>query len=222
MPGAVRSRRVYDSPLRREQASTTRAAVLDAARELFTERGYVAATIQAIAESAGVSPETVYARFGTKRALLSSVVDVSIAGDDEPVPLLERQWVQDLRDQPDVHRRVRILARNGSLILERISPIVEVLRSAAAGYPEVSSLLERYTSQRLEGQRELVRIVGARGSLREGLTIGRAADALFVIGSPETYRLLTVDRGWSRDRFERWYADTLNRLLLPPDVLESE
>jgi hypothetical protein len=35
------------------------------------------------------------------------------------------------------------------------------------------------------------------------------------IGSPETYRLLVIDRGWSRSRFERWYGDTLGLLLLP-------
>jgi AcrR family transcriptional regulator len=64
--------------------------VLEAARELFTEHGYVATTIGAIAARAGVSLETVYAAFGNKRSLLAGLLDVAIVGDDAPVPILER------------------------------------------------------------------------------------------------------------------------------------
>ena len=215
MPRSVKPRRSYDSPRRREQALATRGAVLAAARNLFVEHGFVATTIQAIADCAGVSSETVYATFGNKRSLLSSLIDVSIVGDDAPVPLLERGWVHEMRDEPDPRRKLRILARNGRLILERVAPIYEVLRGAAAADPEIASLWELHKSQRLTGQRELARIVGAAaGSLRQGLSTDDVGDTLFAIGSPETYRLLTVDRGWSPDRFERWYADTLSRLLL--------
>jgi AcrR family transcriptional regulator len=215
VPRSVKPRRSYDSPLRKEQASATRGAILDAARALFVERGFVATTIQAIADHAGVSPETVYATFGTKRSLLSSVIDVSIAGDDEPLPLLERAWVQEMRDESDPRRRLLILARNGRLILERITPIYEVLRGAAAADQEIASLWELHKSQRFAGQHELVRIVGVGGHLRIGLSAELAAHTLFAIGSPETYRLLTVDRGWAPGRFERWYAETLGLLLLP-------
>jgi AcrR family transcriptional regulator len=211
---AVKPSRPYDSPRRREQARATRGAIVEAARALFIERGYVSTTIQAIADRADVSPETVYGAFGTKRSLLASVIDVSIAGDDAPVPVLERGWVRAMRDEPDPRRRIQILAKNGRLILERITPINEVLRGAAAADPEIASLLERYTAQRLDGQRELVRIVAAAASLREGLSADKAADSLFALGSPEVYRLLTVDRGWTPARFERWYAEALIRILL--------
>ena len=213
-PKAVKPRRTYDSPRRREQARTTRRALLDAARELFIEGGYVATTIDAIAARAQVSPETVYATFRNKRSLLSEVIDVSIAGDDAPVPILERAWVREMRDELDPRRRLQILARNGRLILERTAPIYEVLRGAAAADPEIASLWELHKAHRFTGQSELLRILAARGSLREGLTVRMAADVLFAIGSPETYRLLVVDRGWSGDRFERWYAATLAQLLL--------
>lgn len=155
-----------------------------------------------------------YATFKNKRSLLSEVIDVSMAGDDTPVPILERAWVQDLRDEPDPRRRLQILARNGRLILERVTPIYEVLRGAAAADPGVAPLWEVNKAQRFAGQSELVRILAARDRLREGLTVRMAADVLFAIGSPETFRLLVVDRGWSADRFERWYADTLAHLLL--------
>lgn len=185
-----------------------------AATHLFTEQGYAATTIRSVAARAEISPETVYAAFGTKRRLLSAVLDVAIVGDDEPLPLMERRWVQELRNEPDPRKRLHILARNGSHILRRISPIYEVLRGAAVVDPELSSLWAGYSAQRFAGQRELVTVVGAGGVLREGLTVGEAADILFVVGSPETYRLLTVDRGWSPNHFTRWYEETLMRLLL--------
>ncbi len=214
MSKAARLRRSYDSPRRRAQAQATRRGLLDAARALFTERGYVATTIEAIAARAEVSPETVYSTFRNKRSLLSELLDVSMTGDDAPVPVLERAWVQDLRDEPDPRRRVQILAKNGRLILERVAPVYEVLRGAAAADPQIASLWETNKAQRFAGQTELVRILKARDPFRGGLTVKAAADIVFAIGSPETYRLLVVDRGWSPDRFERWYADTLTDLLL--------
>lgn len=213
MSTAVKRRR-YESPRRREQAGATRRVVLEAARDLFRERGYAAASITAIARQAGVSPETVYAGFKNKRSVLSELLDVLIVGDDAPVPLLERPWVHRLRDEPDPLRQLAILARNGRLILERIVPVYEVLRGAAAGDAEIAGLWNRYKAQRFEGQRVLLSLVLQRSNLRAGLTRGAAEDILFAIGSPETYGLLVRDRKWSADRFERWYADSLARLLL--------
>jgi TetR/AcrR family transcriptional regulator, regulator of autoinduction and epiphytic fitness len=221
MPKAVKPRRTYDSPRRREQARATRRAVLEAARELFVEDGYVATTIEAIAARAEVSPETVYATFGNKRSLLSELIDVSIAGDDASVPILERRWVQEMRDEPDPLLRLQILARNGRLILERTAPVYEVLGGAATADPELASLLELTKAQRFAGQRELLRLLTQGNPLREGLTAKAAADILFAIGSPETYRLLVVDRSWSADQFERWYRDTLARLLVAPEARED-
>ena len=209
----VKGRRSYDSPRRQEQARATRAAILEAARDLFVERGYVAATIEAIAARARISPATVYTAFTNKRSLLSAVVDVSIAGDDAPVPILDRPWVHEMRSEPDLRRRIAILARNGRLILERRAPIDEVVRAAAASDPDIAELWRAGKAQRLAGQRELLRVVAGGERFRDGLMERDAVDTLYTLGSPETYRLLTVDRGWSPVRFERWYADTMARLL---------
>jgi AcrR family transcriptional regulator len=214
MMKAVNPPRSYDSSRRREQARVTRRAILSAARELFLDRGYVATTMDSIATRAEVSPETVYAAFKNKRSLLSELIDISIAGDDAPVSILERGWVQELRDEPDPRRKAQILARNGRLMLERWAPIYEVLHGAAAADPEIAALWERNKAQRFAGQSQLLRVLAERDSLRQGLTAQTAADILFAIGSPEMYRLLVGDRGWSPERFERWYAESLTRLLL--------
>jgi AcrR family transcriptional regulator len=214
MAQPVKGRRVYDSPHRREQARATRRSILEAARALFVERGYVAATIDAIAARATVSPETVFSTFGTKRTLLSELVDVSIAGGDAAPPILDQAWVQEMREEPDPRRRLEILAVIGRSILERRSAIDEVVRNAAAADPEIATLWERGKAQRFAGQRALLQIVVGSEDLREGLDLETAAEILFAIGSPEIYRLLVVDREWSGSRFEHWYADTLARLLL--------
>ena len=215
MPEYVK-RRVYDSPRRREQARATRGTVLEAARALFMERGYVATTIDAIAARASISPETVYATFGSKRALLSELVDVSIAGGDDAAPIFEQPWVQAMRDEPDPRRRLRILAGNGRSILERRAAVDEVVHGAAAADPEIAALWERGRAQRFAGQLALLRIVVGAADLRTNLDLETAADILFAVGSPEIYQLLVVDRGWSGAQFEHWYGDALERLLLDP------
>jgi TetR/AcrR family transcriptional regulator of autoinduction and epiphytic fitness len=220
MPRTVKPRRTYESPRRREQAQATRHAVLEAARVLFIERGYVATTIDAIAARASVAPETVYAVFGTKRSLLSELVDVSIAGGDLARPIFEQPWVQEMRDEPDPHRRLRILARSGCLILERRAALDEVVRGAATADPEIAALQERNTSQRYAGQRALLQVAFGPSGPRDGIGFEAAVDILYALGSPETYRLLVVDRGWSGSRFEDWYGDTLERLLLDPAPID--
>ncbi len=206
-----------DYPRRRQRARATRVRVLDAARTLFIERGYVATTIDAIAERADVSPETVYSTFGNKRSVLSELVDVAIAGDVDAVPILERDWVQEIRVEPDLHRRLRLLAGQGRSILERRAAVDEVVRGAAAADADIAALRDLGLAQRRAGQRELLRVVVGATGLRAGLDLEAAADILYAIGSPETFRLLVVDRGWSPSRFEAWYGDALERLLLAPE-----
>ena len=213
MEGPVKPARTPDYPRRRERARATRMRVLDAARALFIERGYVATTIDAIAERADVASETIYSTFGNKRSLLSQLVDASIAGDVIATPILERDWVQEIREEPDPRRRLRMLAGQGRSILERRSAIDEVVRGAASADPDIAALRDLGKAQRFAGQREFLRIVVGSTGLREGLDLETAADILYAVGSPETYRLLVLDRGWSGSRFERWYGETLERLL---------
>jgi AcrR family transcriptional regulator len=203
-------------PRRAQRARLTRKRVLDAALALFLERGYVTTTIEAIAERADVSPETIYATFRNKRSLLSELVDVTIAGNQDPTPILEQDWVGRMRDEPDVRRRLRLLATQGTAILARRWAVDEIVRGAATADQEIGALFARGRAQRYAGQRELLRIVVDDAKLRDGRTIDEAADVLYAIGSPDTYRSLVIDRGWNDARFEAWYAATLESLLLEP------
>lgn len=216
MPSDVKRRR-YESPRRREHARATREAIVQAASRLFLERGYVATTIGTIAATAGVSAETVFAAFGTKRQLLTDVLGFAIAGGVDAPPVMEQGWVGELRAAAGPRARIRVLARNGRAILERRAPMDEVVRSAAAADPEIAAIRERARLERLAGQRELLRMALDGTEPRTGLDFDGALDVLYAIGSPEMWTLLVIERGWSPDRFERWYAETLALLLLPDD-----
>lgn len=195
----------------------TRGRVLESARVLFGDRGYVATSITSIAELADLSPETIYSTFGTKRAILAGLIDIMISGDVDAPPVLQQAWVQALRAEPDPHRRARLLAAAGRAILERRHEVDEIVRGAAAADPEIAVLRDMGDAQRLAGQRELLQIVVGNHGLREGLDFEGAVDSLYALGSPDTYRALVVDRRWTPERFESWYGDTIDRLLLEKD-----
>ncbi len=213
MADDVKTRRRYESPQRQEQARATRLAILEAARALFIGNGYGATTLQAIADRASVSVATVYAAFGNKRTVLKELVDVSIAGDDEPVAIADRKWVADLAAEPDRRERIRMLAANGRRILERRAAVDAVVDAAGATDPEIRALSDEMRRQRREGQARLLALVAGADGLRPGLDPEEAADILYAIASPETYRLLVDQRGWAPERFEQWMAETEERLL---------
>jgi AcrR family transcriptional regulator len=201
---------------RARQAAATRARIVEAAGRLFAERGYGATTIDAVAAEADVAVETVYARFKNKRNLLDAYLDVSIVGDAEPVPLLDRPEVQAVRAATDQREQVQLLARVMCGVLERNAPVHAVLRTAVAIDPEIDALAAEDDQRRKATQRAFVEMLSSRGPLRAGLSIGDATDTVSALVNPETYAYLTRRRGWTSGRVGRWLAENLTLLLLPP------
>lgn len=204
---------------RAPQARTrlARRAVLDAARTLFLERGYGATTIGAVSERADVPQATLYRLFGSKQGILKALLDTSVAGDDEPVPVAERPQVQALLRAPDAAERLAGLAALTVDINARTAPIYRILVSAAGSDPEAAVLLEDLARQRGDGQRRVATSLAESGALRPDLAVADAADLIHALASPEVYALLVVERGWTPDRFERWLASALaDQLLAPP------
>lgn len=215
MPDAV-NRRAYNSPVRREQARRTRAAVVQAAHRRFLSDGYATTTLAAVAREAGVSVDTVYAVFGNKRGLLDAVMDVNVGGDDEPVAVLDREGPQRMRAAPDQRTQLALFATGLAGELERMRPLDDVLRSAAAADPEVAAARhEQNDVQRHAAMTAIVGWIRARGPLRAGLDDATAADVLWTLTSPEVHHMLLSTRGWTRAQYETWLRETLERSLLP-------
>lgn len=207
----VKRRRPYRSERRRRQAEQTREEVLAAAAELFLERGYEGASVAGIAARAGVSPETVYARFHNKRALLGELVRRAVRGDD-PAPVLEQEGPREVWAATDQHEQLRLFAADVVLRLERAGPMVAVLAAASPGDPELASLLARLHGERLRNLRRLVDGLAREGPLK--LDRDQATDVVWALASPDVHRLLTGVRGWSRRRYCEWLADQLAAALL--------
>jgi TetR/AcrR family transcriptional regulator, regulator of autoinduction and epiphytic fitness len=214
MAGDVKTR-PYDNSRRQARVRATRQEVLTAARDLFLERGYPPTTVEAIAEASDTPVATVYRLFGSKRAILSAVLDVAFGGDDEPIAFGERPAVRDAFAQADANALIDGFARIGRELQERAAAIQHVLAGAAAVDAEAAEQLVITRQQRLTGQSRVAAELARRNALASGLTEAEAADLIYVFMSPEVYRILNAERGWSPKRYEVWLATTLRRALLP-------
>jgi AcrR family transcriptional regulator len=211
MTEAVKRR--YDNSRRQAQVRATRLKVIEAAKHLFTEHGYPATTIDAIAEAAQVPLPSVYRLFGSKRALLAAVLDTSLGGDDQPVAFGDRPTVRAARAETDPAKMVNAFARIVRELMERSSAIQHVLATAAQVDSDAAGLLADIRRQRHTGQSRIVAALDASGALDPGLDKTEAADIVYALLSPEMHRILTVERGWPADRYERWIARSLSTLL---------
>ena len=214
VPDPVKPRR-YDNSRRTETALQTRRAIVAAARELFLEVGYPAATLVAVAARAGVSVQSVYGHFGSKRALLKAVVDQAVAGDDEPVAVRDREWVHQILLEPDPRAKLRLHAAGVRRIQERTVAVGQMLRSASTVDADAAAEWDKGARQRLAGMRELADHLSSTGQLRADLTPERAAQRIVVLIDPEVYRLAVNDHGWSPADYEEWLGELLIASLLP-------
>jgi AcrR family transcriptional regulator len=200
---------------RADKARANRRRMRDAALSLFVDQGYVATSMQAIADEAGVAVQTLYFTFGTKRALLSEILDVAVAGDDEPVPTLERPAILAALADPEPRRQLRAQVRLAREIYERVAPVLQVVASAASADPDIAELWEINNTQRVTVQERFITALAAKTPLREGLDLATAIDIALALQTPETYQYLTRRRGWSPERWEQWTADAVIGELLP-------
>jgi TetR/AcrR family transcriptional regulator of autoinduction and epiphytic fitness len=208
-------KRTYDSSRRKEQARQTRRQITEAARILFVVRGYSGATMESIAKEADVAVETVYASFGNKRAILSHLIGVSLVGDDEPSPLLQRPGPMSAMQEKDQHRQIRMFAADMVEIMERVAPLFEVMRAAAKTEPDIAEMLQKLLAERLTGMKVFVNALLSNGPLQGGLSLERGAETIWAISSAEVYSLLVKDRGWTTGKYKEWLIDTLDKLIIP-------
>lgn len=209
--------RSYNSPRRREQAAATRRAILDAAQRLFERDGYAATSMAAIATEAQVSNKTVYLAFETKSALLRTLWNLLLRGDEAETPVAQRHWYRAVLDEPDPSRKLRLNARNSRNAKGRMGSMLKVIRSAAPTDDEIAALWSRIQGDYYDNQKAIVKSM--RKDLAEGMSVKRATDILWSLNHPDVWLLLVDQRGWSSEGYERWCADTACAQLLEADHL---
>src|SRR6266516_2559299 len=166
MSRAVKGKRRYESPRRREQAAATRREILHAAQRLFERQGYAATTMAAIAAEAGVALKTVYVAFETKSGVLRALWNLSLRGDEGDAPVAERAWYREVLEEPDPERQLRRNARNSALGKQRIGAVIEAIRAAAPTDPDIAALWDRIQTEYRDNQRAIVETLDEKGALR--------------------------------------------------------
>ncbi len=204
---------------RRRRGDDTRRKVEQAAGTLFTERGYEVTTMQAIADEAGVHVQTIYLAYGTKAAVLAAAATRLVAGDEDPETHPgDRRWARTIQAAEDPARKLRLYVRHIRDVAPRIIRLVDTLRATAPADPDVAAFLIHMQAGRREGPFALLAPIATAGRLRPGLDLDAAADITYALASPDTFRALVEDRGWSWKRAEAWITDRLCEVLLPePD-----
>jgi AcrR family transcriptional regulator len=212
----VTETRRYDSALRSAKTRATRVRILDAARQLFLAGGYVGTTLDAVAARAEVSQQTVYNLVGGKATLFKAVYDVTLVGDDEPIPMAERPEMLRVLASPTARAALEGYASVSSLLWTRVGAFVRIATAqAAAGDPDLTSFVETIEGERATGTRNIVRFLATRFGLRPGLDFDEAVDIVWVLSGPEVLDRMVGGRGWSVERFEEWLVETVHHGLFP-------
>ena len=185
------------------------------ARRRFLADGFASTTVGAIADGADVSVESVYKAFGNKAGLLKAVFDVAAVGDDEPVPLAEREMVAAIKAEPDGREKLRIYCRSYIERAERMVPVNLLARDAAANDAAAAGVLQKLHRERLTGMTEFAQHLRDARVLRKGVTVDEARDVRWTYTSAEVWEMLVMQRGWKPDRFGRWLNQQLTAALLP-------
>lgn len=205
-------RRPYRSEVRQARARETRRRILDSARELFLERGYVRATVREVAERAAVSQDLVFHLFSSKRGLLEQVV-ADAADVEDPRSLLSGPDLTPVRQESDQRRQVGAVAAAVADQLARVRPLDDMLRTAAVADPDLATLRdELHLGERRRAATAMASWIAERGELRQPLD--EAAALVWTLTSPEVHQLLVDGWGWSHEQYGDWLRSNLESGLL--------
>src|SRR5437660_2320232 len=201
-------KRPYHSRLRQRQAEETRRRILEAAHEVFESCGYAVTTLEAIAEKALVSPKTIAAVFGSKRALLAAVIN------PEAFSTPVQQLIEELRATEDPSRQLSLVAQITRQAYEPLASSLELLRTAGAVAPELADVTRQIEARRRQNQARLIASLREQGGLRSDRSVEEATDVLWALTSYDVYRMLVVEQRWEPERYEMWLAQLLVQHLL--------
>lgn len=199
---------------RAESIRANRRRMLDAALRLFVRQGYGATTMQAIARESGMAVQTLYFTFGNKRTILQTLIDAANAGDDEPVPILERGWFRAVLHETDPSEKIHLYVHNARIIYERINPVLEVLRNAAVVDHELRAQWEENQDRFFIVLNTVAESIARGRGLRDDVTVREATDIMFGMLSHDLFQLFVGRRKWSSLQWERWACDTLRSQIL--------
>ena len=206
--------RAYHSQLRDAQAHQTRRRVLAAATRVFLDGGYGGATLRAVADEAGVSLAMIELLFGSKANLLKAAIDVAIAGDDEPVAMLDRAWAASAQAATTAAEFLNVMAVAVANSQSRSAGLVLAVFEGAARDPKLAQLRMQMIAQRTVMATWIVERLARLAPLRIDCRQQEAIDTVWLLMDPAVFERLTRHRQWSLDQYSTWLARSAARLLL--------
>jgi AcrR family transcriptional regulator len=205
----VAERKPYSSPLREAEAAATRTRIVETAGRLFIRDGYVATSLKAIAQEAGVSVQTVNMH-GPKHVLLLAAYDRTMGRSEGWQSLNDTEAMQAIMSETDPDRLIDLYAAFMTAANDRISDLVRTLRAAADADPAVREVYAAVEERRLSSIRQGVGLMTLRGVIpaedREDATA-----LVTMLVSADTF-LHFREAGWSPDRYREWLRGELQRL----------
>jgi AcrR family transcriptional regulator len=199
-PKKIRS---YYSLVRQRRADETRAGIAAATRRLILEKGYEAATMEAIAREAGIATPTVYAVFGSKRRILTELADRAAFGPGY------QTLIREVEKLTDPVARLRQAARIARQVYDSERKEFDILRKAGVVIPELAAIEQEKENGRYEGQAHTISFLVQSRHMLPQLTEKEARDVLWTLTGRDIYRMLVVERGWSSDRYEKWLSNAI-------------
>jgi hypothetical protein len=139
---------------------------------------------------------------------------VAIAGDHDPVAVLDREWATAAQATATVHDFLAAVGRTLRPAMTRSAGLVLAAYDAAGTDPALRELASQLATQRAITVAWIIDGIRDRAGLREGITRRHAIDQVWLLMDPAVYHRLTRYRGWSPATYERWFTDTVTRLLL--------
>jgi AcrR family transcriptional regulator len=211
----VKDKRKYSSAVREEQAARTRTRILDAAAELFLERGYARTTMKDIAVQADVARDTVHAIFGSKARVLTALIDHRLVPDGSVTNVTQLPEALAIKDEVDQSKQIELFAKFIASISTELRPVFEILRTASAVEPEMATVFEEMDQFRMNNMQTYASWIAARGPLR--VSTRQAGEIIWALASLDVARMLCDELAWTESQHARWLSDTLIRTLLPDD-----
>jgi len=208
------------NPGRRERAAATRSRMLDAAEELFVERGFAGARMADVAERAGVAVQTVYFTFHTKAELFDACMARGVLGEKDPRPPQEQPFWERMVAAATGEEALWHFVDGVGIISKRVSRL-DLVVASAMHEPEAVAFWQRSEELRRAGFREALEIITAKQDLREGLDLDRATDLLLAMAGHAVYCSLVHDDGWPHEEWAAWLTRSLNEMLLKPESPRS-
>ncbi len=196
---------------RQDSAAYTREAILAAASELFSSRGYTATTVNEVAAKARVAVATVYTSVGGKPTLLRALIE---RGVNEPRTTETLTAVASADDPREV---IRLTAAGTRYSNEASREMVALMLSTANTVPEIAEAMR----EAVTAYRQALGAVAGRlddlSALRGGLGVERATDMLWYFFGLHSWHQLVEDNGWSYEDAQSWLAECAGAALLAPE-----